>query len=181
MAKDPACLFFIDKWLLATKEMKPDCRGWYLNLILHQFDKGSLPADIEELANLADVRMSEFERFKQVFEQVLKQKFEQNSEGRLENSVAKEILKNREMFKEKRSFAGKLSYFLKFVKSKHQLNNGLEEFIKDNVVFDFDIKDEQVSEQVFEQIVELYTVNVNTSKNKKVTGNKIVVKDDFNF
>ena len=115
--RDPAVLFFIDKWLTSTKEMRADCRGWYLNLILHQFDKKSLPNDIEELANLADVRISEFDKFKQVFEQVLKHKFKQNSFGRLENEFAREILISRNIFKDKRSEAGKKSYFLKIIKS----------------------------------------------------------------
>ncbi len=69
--KDPAVLFYIDSWLVSTKEMQADARGWYLNLILHQYDKGSLPIDIEELANLADVRFSEYEKFKKTFQQVL--------------------------------------------------------------------------------------------------------------
>ena len=39
--RDPAVLFYIDTffWLTATAEMDSDVRGWYLNLILHQFDK----------------------------------------------------------------------------------------------------------------------------------------------
>jgi len=95
MAKDPAALLYIDKWLVATTEMKADARAYYMDLILFQFDKGSLPNDIEELANICRVRVSEFNNFKQVFEQVLKQKFKQNNEGRLENEFAKEIIQKR--------------------------------------------------------------------------------------
>ena len=166
MAKDPAALFYISTWLTATKEMKPDCRGWYLNLILHQYDKGSLPNDIEELANLADVRFSEFAQFKQVFEQVLRQKFEVNDEGRLENGIAKEILKNREMFKDKRSDAGRMSYFLKFAARKKRLETDFYLFIKANLdLTGVDLKNEQVIEQVFKQISELY-INTNKDLNK---------------
>src|ERR1700748_521328 len=114
MSKDPACLFYIDKWLLATAEMKADCGFWFLNLILHQFDKKDLPNDIEELANLARVRVSEFDKFKQVFEQVLKHKFMVNENGRLENEFTKDIIRGREMFLKKRSEAGKLSYVLRY-------------------------------------------------------------------
>lgn len=184
MAKDPAVLFFIDKWLVATKGMKADCRGWFLNLILHQFDKGELPNDIEELANYADVRISEFERFKQVFEQVLKHKFEQNENGCLENSIAKEILRGREQFKEKRENAGKLSYFLKYVRANLCKDENIIHAIKARVDLScVDIKKPQQIEHVFKQVLkqvseqksELY---INTNEN--VIVNKIeVIKNEI--
>lgn len=162
MAKDFACLFVIDKWFLATKEMKPDCRGWYLNLILHQFDKGSLPNDIEELANLADVRISEYTQFQQVFEQVLKHKFQLNTSGRLENTVAAEILRNRKEFKEKRGKAGKVSAFVKYIR-KLCSDEAFVLFAKSNVdVSALDTKDEHMLKQVYEHLVSVY-VNVNKS------------------
>jgi len=169
MAKDPAVLFFINDWLTATKGMKADAKGWYLNLILFQFSMGDLPNDIEELANLCDVRISEYEKFKQVFEQVLKQKFKLNDKNRLENGRAKDIIQKRELFKQKRSNAGKLSYVLKFFRANFKTNKKLEQFIKDTIDLDFDIKDEQVLKQVFEQTLELYrNENGNENKDKNV-------------
>lgn len=154
--KDPAVLFYIDKWFLATKEMKSDCRGWYLNLILHQYDKKSLPSDIEELANLADVRISEYEKFKQVFEQVLQHKFKLNSNGRLENDFVNEILIGREMFLDKRSEAGKKSYFYKLI-AKYTKDKKLIKYISDNIDFsNFDLKNKQEFEQVFKHLSKLY-------------------------
>ena len=158
--KDPAALLYIEKWLVSTKGMKASARGWYLNLILHQYDKGSLPNNIEDLADFADVKHSEFEEFKQVFEQVLKQKFVENSEGRLINEFAQEILIKRESFKEKRSISGKWSYVLKYIRKNHLNNKDFEIFLKDNIDLDFDTKDEQMLEQVFKQNYELFT-NIN--------------------
>ena len=74
--KNPACLFYINDWLTSTAEMDADCRGWYLNLLLHNYDKETLPNEIEKLAVLCNVKFSEYQRFEQVFEHVLKQKFE---------------------------------------------------------------------------------------------------------
>jgi hypothetical protein len=171
--KDPAALFYIATWLTATKEMPADCRGWYLNLILHQFDKGDLPDDIEELANLADVRFSEFERFKQVFKQVLEQKFKQNDKGRLENDTAKEIIQARETFKEKRSAAGRIGYFFKYIKRiSSELGQDLYflEFVKNHLDIEkVDTKDEQVLKQVLEELLKLYR-NTNKNINKSFTG-----------
>lgn len=166
MAKDPAALFFIANWLTATKEMKADCRGWFLNLVLHQFDKHDLPNDIEELANLADVRLSEYDRFKEVYEQVLKHKFKQKENGRIENEFAKSIIQARENFKDKRRNAGKISYFMKFARKKTD-SYDLIKFATNNINFDeLDCKNEQMLEQVFKQVSELY-INTNTIINKK--------------
>ena len=166
--KDPAALLYIDKWLVSTKGMKASARGWYLNLILHQYDKGSLPNNIEDLADYADVKYSEFEEFKQVFEQVLKQKFVENEDGRLVNEFAMEIIRKRESFKEKRSESGKLSYILKYIRKNHLQNKEFELFLKENINLDFDTKNEQMIEQVFKQIYELY---INKDKDKIINTN----------
>lgn len=168
--KDPAVLFYIDNWLSSTAEMDADVRGWYLNLILHNYDKKTLPNDIEKLAVLAGVKFSEFERFKQVFEQVLKHKFEQVDENRLSNPNADEILMNRDLFKDKRSNAGKMSYFLKLCYKKTR-DKKIISFLKDNVdLSEFDLKNKQMFEQVFEHLSELYingNGDVNSYKNQE--------------
>ena len=164
--KDPAALLYIDNWLVSTKCMKADERGWYLNLVLHQYDKGELPYDIEELANLADVRISEFERFKQAWEQVLKHKFKQNENGNLENPNAKEIIRRRENFKDKRSASGKIGYIVKFAINRLKATQEQIEFIKSNINIDeIDTKNEQVLKQMLEQIIKLY---INGDKDKDI-------------
>ncbi|CAL2091844.1 DUF1376 domain-containing protein [Tenacibaculum sp. 190524A05c] len=172
MGKDPAVLFYISNWLTATKGMKANAKGWFLNLILFQYELGDLPNDLEELANLCDVRFSEYQVFEQVFEQVLKQKFEQNSNGRLENARAKEIIQKRKEFKDKRSNAGKYSYLSRFINNHFSLTQDEKKFIKSEINFDeFDLKDEQVFKQVIEQLLELYinrNINRNIDKSKNI-------------
>ena len=166
--RDPAVLFYINDWLTSTAEMDADIRGWYLNLLLHNYDKTDLPNDVEKLAVLCNVKFSEYERFKQVFEQVLKQKFEQTENNRLTNSRTNDILKNREIFKDKRSSAGKVSYVMKYLAKNYNKEykiKALKEFVKDNFDYDIDLKNEQVLKQVFEQVFELYR-NENESNNK---------------
>lgn len=182
MSKDPAVLFYINDWLISTSEMDADCRGWYLNLLLHNYDKNDLPNDIEKLAVLAGVKFSEFDRFKQVFEQVLKQKFEQTESNRLTNLRASKIMRSRETFKDKRSTAGKMSYLMKYFAknyTKEYKNNKLNEFVKKNINTDIDIKNEQVLKQVFEHLFELYR-NENENENKDEIKNvKIVIPAGF--
>jgi len=181
MAKDPAALLYIDKWLVATTEMKADARAYYMDLILFQFDKGSLPNDIEELANICRVRVSEFNNFKQVFEQVLKQKFKQNNEGRLENEFAKEIIQKRKSFLEKRSLSGKMSYVIRYAIAKFKVNEDQIEFIKSNIKVDeIDTKNEQVLKQVLKQTLELY-INEDEDENKDIVKNIIHPFETENF
>lgn len=174
MAKDPAVLFYINDWLTSTAEMDADVRGWYLNLLLHNYDKIDLPNDVEKLAVLCNVKFSEFERFKQVFEQVLKQKFELNENNRLTNLRTNDILKNREVFKEKRSNAGKVSYVMKFFAKNYNKEykiKGLNEFVKNNFDYNIDLKNEHMIKQMFKHLFELYT-NENENENEIIIKNK---------
>lgn len=165
MAKDPAALFYIDAWLVATKEMKADCRGWFLNLILHQFKNGSLPNDIEELANLADVRISEFETFKQVWQHVLKQKFELLPTGRLAEPEQAAIIRGREEFIKKRSAAGRISAFSKFIRRHLCQDENVIFFVQKHVnIEQIETNDQQVLKQVFQDLYQLY-INKNKNRN----------------
>lgn len=171
MAKDPAALFYIDHWLAATREMRADCRGWYINLVLHQFKSGSLPNDIEELANLASVRVSEFEVFQQVFQQVLKQKFEVLSTGRLQDIEAAEIIRAREDFKDKRAAAGRISAFITFIRKKLCSDENVLFFIKQHVDHEqLRTNNQQVLKQVYEDLFQLY---INRNKDKDRIENEV--------
>jgi uncharacterized protein YdaU (DUF1376 family) len=168
--KDPACLFYIGDWLTSTAEMDADCRGWYLNLLLHNYDKGTLPNEIEKLAVLCNVKFSEYKRFEHVFEQVLKQKFELLEDGRLSNQRTQSILKARELFKDKRSNAGKTSYLMRFFYNKYKKeskDSDIVDYIKSNLDSDIDTKNEHLIEQMFKHLLELYR-NENEIENKTV-------------
>lgn len=173
--KDPAVLLYINDWLVSTADMDADCRGWFLNLLLHNYDKGSLPDDIEKLAVLCNVRFSEFKRFEQVFEQVLKHKFNKDLKGNLTNERTSLILQSREVFKEKRSNAGKMSYLMRFFAQKFPAEfrkKSLKDYIRNNFNFEnVDLKNEQMIEQVFKQMFELY-INENENENENINKDK---------
>lgn len=181
--KDPAVLFYVSDWLTSTAEMDSDVRGWYLNLILHNYDKKSLPNDIETLAVLAGVRFSEFKRFEHVFEHVFKQKFEQDENGRLSNRKTDTILRARENFKDERSKAGKVSYIMRYMAknfTKEYKNKELRDFTKVNFDLNTDLKNEQVFKQVFKQVFELYR---NENENESIDRDIVIFnnKDNENF
>lgn len=174
MAKDPAVLFYISNWLTSTAGMDADARGWYLNLMLHNYDKGGLPNDIEILAQLAGVKFSEFERFKHVLEHVLMQKFTLNeANGLLENSKTMETLKSREIFKDKRQRSGNIGVVIKIAKSIIGFNKKYIELLKEELFTFTDEKIEEAKdEQVLKQMLKLY-INRNTNINKDI----ITIKD----
>jgi len=170
MSKDPACLFYINDWLTSTAEMDADCRGWYLNLLLHNYDKGDLPNDIEKLAVLCNVKFSEYKRFEHVFEHLIKHKFEEIESGRISNLRTQSILKGREQFKEKRSNAGKASYLMRFFYEKFKKESKDKKllfFVKDKLNLEIDTKNEQMIEHMFKHLFELYrNENENENENK---------------
>ena len=190
MAKDPAALMYIDKWLTSTRGMRADERGWYLNLILYQFRNGDLPNEIEELATLCDVRFSEFEQFSTKWEQVLQHKFQQNSNGRLENEVAKEIIQSRENFKDKRSKAGKMSVIVKMARKLKASKKVIDQLKFDLYEADDETLDQHMNQHMLKQVLEhlnqLYTnKDVNVNKDKTIDADEnvysVCVKKYFDF
>lgn len=184
--KDPAVMLYIDKWMLATKSMPPEAKGWYLNLILIQYDRGGeLPNDIEELALICDVRFSQFDLFKQTWEQVLKQKFNLLDNGNLQNPTGAEILRKRELFKEKRSGAGTLGYIIKVARCLGYNDDQILLLKNDPDTDSFDTKNKQVLEQVLKQKLKLY-INIDIDTNtpldvngKRGAGKKPKYSDEF--
>lgn len=170
--KDPAALFYIDKYIVDVSEMDADCTGWYTKLILHQYDKKSLPNDVEKLAAMCNVKFSEFNRFQHVFEHVLQHLFQQNDQGRLEQSEAAQIIKARETFKEKKSKGGILSTFIRIAKDKLNANDEQVNFVKEQLKKqDYENIEPTERQHVLQQMLQLYINGIeNVNKDKDVNG-----------
>ena len=163
MKKDPAALIYPANWLLLTKHMKAHERGWYINLIMHHYDQGSIPDDLDEICVLADVRPSEFALFQQSWEQTLKQMFQQNGNKRLLNVETAEIIKGRGEFKDVRRSAGLMSAFIKHCRANLEKDENILFFIK-SVTNSDEIEDTSSTnyQHIFEQKRQLY---IDTIKN----------------
>lgn len=167
MAKDPAALIYIANWLLQTKGMKAEEKGWYMNLILHQHwdEDNSLPSDIEELANICDVRFSEFDSFKRSFESTFKRSFQQKENGRLYNADAAEVISSRGNYKKQKDNAGKISVLCRMLRKYFTKDENIIFFIKQNIDLDeWDEFNESNLKRPFERWVELYN-NKDVDKN----------------
>jgi uncharacterized protein YdaU (DUF1376 family) len=58
--KDPAFLFYSEKWLQGTASLMPEEKGVYIDLLCHQHQDGSLPNDTRRLARMAGLSEAEF-------------------------------------------------------------------------------------------------------------------------
>jgi uncharacterized protein YdaU (DUF1376 family) len=91
MGKDPAFLFYSKDWLEGTAELTSEEKGVYIDLLAHQHQKGSLPAETKKLAKLSGLSEPEFCK---IWEE-LSTKFIPNGSGRLVNRKLNGIVTER--------------------------------------------------------------------------------------
>lgn len=173
MAKDPAALVYIDKWVAATNGMKAEFRAWYFDLMLYQFDKGPIPNDEDEIAGICRVRPSEYNLFNQMVNQVLKQKFTQNDNGNWVNAFADEVITKRKSFKEKRVKSSNIGVVVKMAKKMPGVKDRHIEMLKKEL-YNLSIeeieqyKEKKVLNQKVNHLVNLY---INEDVNEDVDSN----------
>lgn len=120
MARDPAFLMYYKDIVTSCASWDADEVGWYVRLLCHQADKPEgLDNDLESLASLANVKFSQFDRFKACWEQRLKAKFKANDKGLLLNGKQEEIIKKRKEYSDSQRLSGSIGYLIKRVK-EHQ-------------------------------------------------------------
>lgn len=171
MAKDPAVLIYFDKWISSTNGLRAEFRAWYFDLLIYQYDKGSIPNDEDEIAGICRVRPSEYELFKQMLKQVLEQKFKL-IENKYINPVAEDILRKRENFKEKRSRSGDIGVVIKLALSMKEYTpekiNRLKNYLFKATNEEIEqAKNKQVLEQLLMQNSKLY-INEDVNEDKDV-------------
>jgi len=118
--KDFYFKFFFKDWLVSTQGMDAEVRGWYITLLCHQADKHRLPNDLENLAELAGVKISQFERFKECFKRTLKHKFTKTEDGELYNLKMDEVINNRKKDHSIQSKRATIGVFVKKLRKSHQ-------------------------------------------------------------
>ena len=178
--KDPAVLIYFDKWISSTNGMRADFRAWYFDLIIHQYDKGFVPLDLDELAGICRVRPSEYDSFKQMVEQVVKQKFE-IIEGVYHNKVIGEVLTKRQEFKDKRERSGNIGVIIKSAKAISWCTEAMLLRLKDHL-FSLEINEilKLKDNQVLEQMLKLY-INEDVDEDINITPVKIKEYNNTDF
>lgn len=165
---------------MATSKMSPEATGWYLKLILYQFEDKYLPKDVEELAALCGVKYSDFKKFTKTWNTELKSKFVECEKG-IKNLVADEILEGRERFKDKRSAAGKMSSIIKKARLLHN-NNSWIAYVKTKIDLNkVETSDSTSVEQMLGDMLQLFINQIksnNINSNKEVKGNRDIFLED---
>jgi len=118
--KDFYFKFFFKDWLVSTQGMDAEVRGWYITLLCHQADKHRLPMDLETLAELAGVKVSQFERFKDCFKRTLKHKFTETESGELYNIKMDSVINDRKKDHSIQSKRATIGVFIKRMRKNHQ-------------------------------------------------------------
>lgn len=70
-------------WIRGTRGMRAEVKGVYIGLLIHQYDEGFIPADLEEIALIEP-------EVKKVWDK-LKDKFEESGPGQLQNKKLEEV------------------------------------------------------------------------------------------
>jgi hypothetical protein len=107
--KDPSFLLYSKDWLEGTADLMPDEKGVYIDLLCHQHQKGSLPADTARLARL--VGLSE-DKFLPIWEQ-LKIKFGRVNGSRVVNHKLSRVVAERAAFSISKKIAGEFAFLLR--------------------------------------------------------------------
>lgn len=155
MAKDPAVLIYFDKWISSTNGMKAEYRAWYFDLLVYQYDKGGIPDDEDEMAGICRVRPSEYNLFKQMVQQVLKQKFEQ-IDGKWYNPLMTEILQKRKDFKEKRQKSGNIGVIIKMATSIEGFGKYLNKLKTELYKMEFNEIEKHKDKNLLKHLLKLY-------------------------
>lgn len=117
MAKiNHAVLFYTKNWFAHTAEMDGETRGWFLSLVIHLCEMESLPDNFSDLAALATVRLDEYSRFINKFEDKIRRKFIINESGRLCLPDETELIKGKETNQVGRARAGNIGVITKMAK-----------------------------------------------------------------
>lgn len=114
MAKDPAFLFYYKDFENDTADWEADSVGWYMRLLIFQAGNGYVPSDIEQLAQVARVKFSDFKNFSDRWAIRLACKFSTLSDGKLYNKKLSKIQSERKSGAVKKSV---LAVFGNFIKS----------------------------------------------------------------
>lgn len=168
MAKDPAFLLYYKDILVSCADWEPNELGWYMRLICHQADKPEgLPDDIEALAQLAGVKISQYTLFCECFKRTLKAKFETNALGKLVNKRLSQVLSERGNYVNKQALRGTVGYFIKQAKKQGIEDENTLHLLSEALFLEIKLEHTKEERDVcFKRTLKALLVNANAIGNK---------------
>lgn len=127
MASKPYMPLMMGDWIKGTRGMRADVKGVYIGLLIHQYDHGYLPSDMDELALIEPEVGKIWVK--------LKDKFEEFEPGKLRNKKLEEVRN----FWSKQASNGKKGGRPKKEKPSNNPNDNPEVIPEPNLQYDLDI------------------------------------------
>lgn len=163
--KDPAFLFYSKDWLEGTAEMTPEEKGVYIDLLAHQHQKGSLPADTKRLSKMVGLSEEEFLKLWKL----LSLKFNR-TDDRLVNRKLSELSTERSSKSHTNRITGKFATLIRSV--NHLPKEQIENLKKSFKITDFDqFPTETATERLTEWFYKRLQCIGNGNGNKDGNGN----------
>lgn len=180
MAKDPAFLFYPQRWLEGTAEMSPPERGIYIDLLAYQHQKGSIPQEPSKLCRL--VRLSESE-FIPIWEGV-KNKFRLTTDNRLVNQTLDEIKTERSTKSVKNIITGTLAAIIRLSGEPAEINEQIKKSFKIDAFLTVPKENltDRLGDWYKERLKSIINGNINGNTSSKVSygiNNKVVSGKKF--
>lgn len=168
MAKDPAFLLYYKDILVSCADWDANVLGWYMRLICHQADKPEgLPDDIEALAQLAGVKISQYTLFCECFKRTLQAKFETNALGKLVNKRLSQVLSERGNYVNKQALRGTVGYFIKQAKKQGIEDENTLHLLSEALFSEIKLEHTKEERDVsFKRMLKALLVNANAIGNK---------------
>jgi len=164
--------------------MDADARGWYITLLAHQAEKGSLPDNLEDLASLADVKFSKYNDFTECWKRTLEAKFTKNESGALENLRLKSIIEDRREYSNKQKLRGIVGSLIKKAMQSHKLKKAqITQLSKELFNQELLSKTTQEREICLKRTLEAFISNANANavidKDLNETSNDLILYPSF--
>jgi len=117
MANRPAVWIWYKDVLVSCADWDADVFGWYMRILFHQADKpGGISSNVDDVAALASVKPSQYEKFAKAWEEKIKHKFFDAGGGLIKNGKMEAVLDKSNESSESSRLKGKVGYWTKKMK-----------------------------------------------------------------
>ena len=86
---------YVQNWMIGTMKMSAEEKGGYLNLLIHQWDKGSIPEEISELEEISGLKSKKLLKILNKFQKLENGGYQNRRLEEVRREVAAKFTRNR--------------------------------------------------------------------------------------
>lgn len=170
---DPAFLMYSDKWIEGTMEMLPAEKGIYIDLLVHQHTKGSLPMETKRLAKLCAISEREFLKY---WPEVLKKFVKKN--GRYINLKLYDEMQKRMLKSKKNKIISVFAALLRTAELDKDQTKQMKEWFDTETYMETDYRN--ITEVITERWHDRLKSIININKDKDINKNRRFIPPTLN-